>query len=751
MKKMHVFLLAAGMLLTGGVKATAEEAVNLVSNGSFETYEDQSNFMFGDYSDFSGWERTGFGAVSEKSDVFEGSVAVNVGRSTAANVYQSVSGLGDDHYDAGRKFELVIHYKVLKTTSKGDAAIECYWEAAAGAANADAIKNQDAALLQRELNGGVQSEWQTLTIQTTRPAKAKGFHIRLKAVANAYVLYDDIRFAALPKTAPDEPFLSVSPKSLSAVSCEKGQSADFPPLHIEQGNVTGVTTFELSYTDADQFRLSRSSLPAEEGSCDLIITYAPTRAGTHKAVLNIDNSNHTSLFQSITLNASCTDPSAVPSITVTPSVIPAFETVIGKQVSGTFRVKSENCTDLVYLSVSHVQGAAFTIASSMLAKNWESDVTVYFTPLEAGTYQSTVTITSAGADPVVVTLNGTAKAKSEETIDWSTSFTWDVSHPAALLNEDFESLEHNGTLVLAGWQNVAAVEERPWWGYDESHATPPRAANKCAKATAYQYGKNRTGIWESWLVTPALDYKKAAGKVFTFDVMAEYLADEGNEAVLEVYYVFLDENGNAGFQNLTESFDLPSTAADNESWRTFHLNLTNQPEIADVFFIAFRFSGPNGGDGAVSYYVDNVSWGRGDLPTITPGAAYLLDSLAVPNVERVIGTLHIDGANLTEEIALEVSGSRYINFGLSAYTLPAEGGDVTITFLSDQEGVHEAYLRLSSKGAADVYVPMAVRCTAATGTESVRISETGCRKVLRNGRMVIVRGGKEYDATGKAL
>ena len=26
---MHVFLLAAGMLLTGGVKATAEEAVNV--------------------------------------------------------------------------------------------------------------------------------------------------------------------------------------------------------------------------------------------------------------------------------------------------------------------------------------------------------------------------------------------------------------------------------------------------------------------------------------------------------------------------------------------------------------------------------------------------------------------------------------------------------------------------------------------------------------------------------------------------
>ena len=31
--------------------------------------------------------------------------------------------------------------------------------------------------------------------------------------------------------------------------------------------------------------------------------------------------------------------------------------------------------------------------------------------------------------------------------------------------------------------------------------------------------------------------------------------------------------------------------------------------MADVFRMAFRYEGPNGADGAVTYYIDDVSWG----------------------------------------------------------------------------------------------------------------------------------------------
>ena len=38
--------------------------------------------------------------------------------------------------------------------------------------------------------------------------------------------------------------------------------------------------------------------------------------------------------------------------------------------------------------------------------------------------------------------------------------------------------------------------------------------------------------------------------------------------------------------------------------------------MADVFHMGFRYIGPNGADGAVTYYIDNVSWGRTDLQGI---------------------------------------------------------------------------------------------------------------------------------------
>lgn len=48
----------------------------------------------------------------------------------------------------------------------------------------------------------------------------------------------------------------------------------------------------------------------------------------------------------ISLQASCTDPTAVPTIIVTPSIVPAFEAIAGRQVTQEITVKSENCTDL---------------------------------------------------------------------------------------------------------------------------------------------------------------------------------------------------------------------------------------------------------------------------------------------------------------------------------------------------------------------------------------------------------------------
>jgi hypothetical protein len=245
----------------------------------------------------------------------------------------------------------------------------------------------------------------------------------------------------------------------------------------------------------------------------------------------------------------------------------------------------------------------------MFSKNSESTVTVTFTPVVAGTYQSTITFYSQDAEDVVVTLNGIGIEKTPETIDWQTDFVWDETNPLSVLDETFDEIKHNETLILRGWQNVAAVDARPWWGFDEERTSPKRGTNRYAKATAYQYGKDSTGTWDMWLVTPVLDYRNAPRQIFSFSVMGEYLAEEDNKAFFGVYYI--DATGDEVYvQDLTAAFDIPSTADDNLTWRTFYMDLTPYTgTMADVFHMAFRYSGPNGAAGAVTYYVDNVSWG----------------------------------------------------------------------------------------------------------------------------------------------
>ena len=43
--------------------------------------------------------------------------------------------------------------------------------------------------------------------------------------------------------------------------------------------------------------------------------------------------------------------------------------------------------------------------------------------------------------------------------------------------------------------------------------------------------------------------------------------------------------------------------------------------------------------------------------------------------------------------------------------MPATGGSFNFTFASDQLGVHDAYIKVSSRGAADLFIPLSVNNT----------------------------------------
>jgi len=520
----QTFGLLLGALLLWGAPLAAEEAPNLIANPGFESYTHQSAvFPFPELDEFADWGKTGYSTNAEKTDVYGGSVSLKLGTTAASSIYQVITGLTDDDYEANAQFVLTLHYKVVSLSSGGSVSIDSYWE---HATEFEGLKTHDAEKLQRVLSDTVQSEWQTLVIETTRPAKAKSFMLQLTAKANCYVLFDDFSFVYKKK---ETPYIIVTPDKLDPVYADIGTEKAFTTLKIKQGYVTSPTTFRIaSSNEADiaQFKISATSMAETESELELIITYAPTSKGVHEANLVFDNKNHTTILPNmIALKGTCIDPSLPPSVTVTPTTLPVFETVVGKDVKNTVHITTRNCTDWVYLKIDHIKGVGFTIsdASGLVGKNDDRDISLTFHPVEEGECQSTLTVYSQinEFDPIVVTLNGKAEAKSEGNIDWLTEFKWDLSSPRKMLNETFDGITHNETVVIDGWQNVAALDQRPWWGFDEDKTSPKRGDGKYAKATSYQYGISSTGTWTSWLVTPPLDYKNAEGKIFTFSVMCE--------------------------------------------------------------------------------------------------------------------------------------------------------------------------------------------------------------------------------------
>ena len=577
---------------------------NLIANSSFEEY---SCNLFG--CEFEEWGFALGSATANSSDKLLGNNSIMMNPTSLATTIDQGVQLTDASYAAGTKFTLTLNYKIITMPEGGALKMDCYWEAAAGG-DSEAIEAHDADVLRCELASG--NAWKHKVVTTTKPAKSANLRVRVTIPKGAKVLFD--AWCLLKETAdPDAPFIEVSPVQLSSVETTLGNSVNFQTVHIHQGNLTSKTTFYVGGDDRNHFQLSAKELAADQSDLDLIITYAPTSAGTHTVSLIFDNANHTTILPDmISLKGTCTDPSAKPEITITPTSLPDFQVLEGKQHQQTVILNSINCTDFVYARVDHIQGTAFSIDGTMFSKNSSDVVTITFAPQAAGTYQSKITFYSQGAESVVLTVNGTGIPKTPETIDWQTDFVWDETNPLTYMDEPFDNIKHNETLLLSGWQNVAAADARPWWGFDESKTTPARGTGKYAKATAYQFGKDSTALWDMWLVTPALDYKNAEKKVFAFNVMAEYLADEGNKPTLGIYYI--DATGAELFvQDLTSSFELPSTSDENLVWYSYILDLTPYAQtMADVFHMAFRYTGPNGNEGVVTYYIDNVSWGKED-------------------------------------------------------------------------------------------------------------------------------------------
>lgn len=524
-----------------------------------------------------------------------------------------------------------------------------------------------------------------------------------------------------------------------------GQPKPFGRFTVTTTALKSPVQVYLTGANRDQFSIDVEEIPAGTGTTVVTLTYAPTAIGKHTCRINFD-AIPVELSTGAQFTAMAIDPDNLPSVTVDASALTDFVAAVGSTHEQTVEVITANAPDFGSARIVDASGN-FRINSTTLLKSGTTRIVITYVPREEGEHSDNIEFSVPGGDAFMLHVSGSTDGGDKPQPKEGDDFPLDQGTPLALMTEDFESAaERNKPLALAnGWKNIAVEGTRAWWGYNEEDG------NHVAKVTAYDMlvPAGSENPCQMLLATPALDYKNAASRFFTFRVMGDLLV-EGQTDRLEVCYMDMAEEE---LYIEPVALSLPATADFNKEWQDLVLDLEGL-DLADTFYIGFRFTSNRGRDNSAVYYIDDVSWGRSDVAFIRP-AERLHEMTVSPSADYVMN-FSAKGINLTEPIALKMVGSHAANFTLSTESLPKEGGEFAVTFNSDVEELHTGFVEMKSAGAPVSYIDMYITPDGSLGIENVAQSARALDYTL-DGRTlhILSTDGPArvalYDSLGKTV
>ena len=154
-----------------------------------------------------------------------------------------------------------------------------------------------------------------------------------------------------------------------------------------------------------------------KGTAGVIMTYNDSSYGT--MLYNSGSPRFTTYTSDpttamIQANLYVEDSSSTP-VTPDPLIVAdeslTFSTTVGTPQTKTFEVMSEGLTEDITVSLTTNPNNVFSLGSTTISRTASesgANVSVTFTPTAAGTFTGVVTLTSAGAEPVTVSLSATA-------------------------------------------------------------------------------------------------------------------------------------------------------------------------------------------------------------------------------------------------------------------------------------------------------------------------------------------------------
>lgn len=526
------------------------------------------------------------------------------------------------------------------------------------------------------------------------------------------VIVDAIRVGTawtdLFDVASTEPTMTVTPTVVydgSAVAI--GSSTTFATYAVEYANLENPIDVYLTGANRNQFEVSAETIPAGSGKATITLTYKPQAIGKHTARINFESTVST-LNTGFAATGIAWDPANPPMIVAHSGGLTPFTCKAGEQQKQAITVTTSDLPDYGKAAVKGLSNGAFIISTATLLKNGNTQINITFKPLVPGDYEEVIEFSGIKAVTETIRIYGTATENGTTEDREGDRLPLDDSKPLASYMQNFNGVTKNKPLSIEGWKNLAQVGNRAWWGYTWDDG------NGAAKVTPYDSKMEETTPCVMTLVSPALDFKNTPNPVLTFKVMGTLMRD-GMADQLEVCYI--EKDGEGMYVQPIDGLNIPASPDKNEEWVPYTIDLKGL-DLADVFFIGFRFNSSRGAESTTSYYIDDFSWGQTNVPLIRPNIREG-SFKATAGKKATSPDIEIEGIALTSDIKISLYGAHKGFFTLSTTTLPAAGGKFNLDFLNTEPGEYAVEVDLNSEGAPLTAVIVGVQNETATGITDV--------------------------------
>lgn len=601
-----------------------------------------------------------------------------------------------EEFELGKTYLVVMSYE-FKEGTKND--VVQLW---VNPAVASTEPKPNAAINSTTHTGADMKSFQAIELRQGSSATKVGPEVIIDAIRVGTAWTD------LFDVASTEPTMTVTPTVVydgSAVAI--GSSTTYATYAVEYANLENPIDVYLTGANRNQFEVSAETIPAGSGKATITLTYKPQAIGKHTARINFESTVST-LNTGFAATGIAWDPANPPMIVAHSGGLTPFTCKAGEQQKQTITVTTSDLPDYGKAAVKGLSNGAFVISTATLLKNGNTQINITFKPLVPGDYEEVIEFSGIKAVTETIRIYGTATENGTTEDREGDRLPLDDSKPLASYMQNFDGVTKNKPLSIEGWKNLAQVGNRAWWGYTWADG------NSAAKVTPYDSKMEETTPCVMTLVSPALDFKKTPNPVLTFKVMGTLMRD-GMADQLEVCYI--EKDGEGMYVQPIDGLNIPASPDKNEEWVPYTIDLKGL-DLADTFFIGFRFNSSRGAESTTSYYIDDFSWGQTNVPLIRPNIREG-SFKATAGKKATSPDIEIEGIALTSDIKISLYGAHKGFFTLSTATLPAAGGKFNLDFLNTEPGEYAVEVDLNSEGAPLTAVIVGVQNETATGITDV--------------------------------